>query len=314
MKLFYGEETFLIENKVKKLKSKYSAEQIVFLDENSTISDLVDAISSQNILGLARLILIKNFSLFKTKKLTKQEMKYANELLVALSYNELDEIVFIWETSKFVNNHFTEMLQRNSKLEVIYTEKINNKDLPNEIIRYVASKGNKISYLDAMYLLQKLPDNLALILQEVDKLILLNQPFSKTLIDENLSKYAVNTAFDFVNAIQEWNFQKIINTYKNHLYAGETTIQLLSQISWSFVLANQVYYLLQLQMSTKEVANFLKVNEYRVKIAQKQIQKYGIQKIQKIILNLEQLDRDLKSLNFDGIEIFEHFLINNFAI
>ncbi|WP_426461177.1 DNA polymerase III subunit delta [Mycoplasma hafezii] len=312
MYLIYGEEQFLINQKINKLKSKYNDNQIILLDENYSYDDLLKSLSATNLFNLKQLIIVKGLDLFKLKKLDTKQNKISEILIRTLSNYDDNEVVFVANEKKIADNNFTSQFLKLNNCQILEMQKISKKQLPEQIMQYITSKKGNISYIDLLYLLEKIPDDLGLIIKEVDKLLLVNPNINKTIIDENISHYPIPSAFGFVNSLQKGNFVEIYNAYLNQKQLGETTIQLISQVSWSFVLVYQVACLLNLNMSQKDIADFLKINEYRVKLANIQLNKYGISRVKKIIQNLALVDLETKSSSIDSYLIFEQFLIDNF--
>ncbi|VEU70209.1 DNA polymerase III subunit delta [Mycoplasmopsis glycophila] len=313
MTLIYGAELFLIENKIKKIKQQYKTEDIVSLkNKDLDLNEIINLISSKSILSSSRCIIMYNLDVLNQKKIKKEDEQLLSKFLKILQNEKEDQLIIVHENAKIQENTFTDELFKIPELQVIYTETIDSKILPNEIIKYIQNKGGQISYLDVLFLIEKLPDNLGLIIQEVNKLLLINKKINRASIEEAISDYAIVTNFSLINAIQSGDFHTIYKEYKNKINSGETIIQLVSQISWSLIFAHQIYSLKKLNMSNKEIASFLKVHEYRIKLALDQITKYGIKKIRKIIKNLADLDYKLKSSSLDEVELFEYFLINNF--
>ncbi|WP_036451982.1 DNA polymerase III subunit delta [Mycoplasma buteonis] len=313
MHLLYGDEPFFIRKEISKLKNEYQNKEIINFNDNYSIDELNNEIDATNLFSQPRLFLIYEFPFLKAKKLNKKELLQAETLLKSLANNEMDEFVFIFNEKNFSKNFFTEQFLKLKKLIIKETTKIDKKNLPDQIRNYIELHNGKINYLDVFYLLEKLPDDLTLIIQEIDKLLLLSKNIDKKIIDENITKYPIASAFAFINAVQKGDFYEIYSQYLNQKALGDTVIQLIAQVSWTFVLVNQVYSLQKINFNQKEMAAYLKVNEYRIKLAIDQLNHFGIKKVQKIIKNLAEMDIQLKTLQLDPDVVFEQFLIDNFA-
>lgn len=310
MFLIYGTESFLIKQNVNEIKEKFSENDIIKFEENVDVSELTETISFKSLFSPARLIIVENFNGLNEKINKKDEQKFQS-LISALSNEDINQVVFVHRSDKITKNLFSDFLLSNAKQ--IKCEKIAQKDLTSQVYTYLNENKVKINREDVAYFLSKMPDDLNIIMQECDKLISFKGVISRNFIDKSVSDYILNDPFGISNAIETKNFKFIYSKYREKMKEGDVLPLVIAQISSIFILAHQVYNLKKLNLSAAQISKELNVHEYRVKKAFAFLNKYSIIEIKKILKDLDILDKHLKTFTDQNNEIFESFLIKNFA-
>ncbi|MCU9935889.1 hypothetical protein NWP96_01805 [Mycoplasmopsis cynos] len=121
MKLIYGSEKFFITKNLNKEKAKYLDIDILVFDNNIDLSELLEKISNPPLFSNKKLIVINDFELLTISKFNKKQDKIADEYIKFLSSNILDEIIFVCNFSKLIDNKFTTFLKK--KAEIIESKK-----------------------------------------------------------------------------------------------------------------------------------------------------------------------------------------------
>ncbi|UUM20114.1 MULTISPECIES: DNA polymerase III subunit delta [unclassified Mycoplasma] len=311
MLLIYGEENFFIDQKIEQLKSKYKEQHVIFFNEKYQWNDIFNNLETSSLFSEPRLIIVENFQLFLTKNLNN-EQKFVEEKIINLFDEEqINQLVFLFRKDKLPESKLLKAFEKNNK--VIYCNKIDKKNLPRELTKYIKTRGAEISVSNLMYLIEKLPHNLSLIIQEINKLLLETKNITKETIDKSIGKYILDERFSFSNSFESKNFADIWKNYQQKKFEGNDEISLVSQIANIFILANKVYYLEKLQWDSSRIADFLKVHEFRIKKARAILNKYTKKEISSIIFELAKLDQIFKSTQVNTQIVFESFLIKYFS-
>ncbi|VEU76569.1 DNA polymerase III subunit delta [Mycoplasmopsis columboralis] len=310
MFLIYGDENFFIDEKVKEIKQKYTEENIIVFNDKFEYSQVLDHLYSNSLFAQNKLILIENCDLFLTKKLSSEQKDFLNQLLLQANQPNSNEVVFIIRKLDLAENELTQLLQKNN--QVFKCLQIPKKDLPKQLVNYIKNKGGDITPSNLMYLLEKLPENLTLIMQEINKLLLETRDITKEVIDKSVGQYVLDDSFGLSNAFESNDFNVIWKAYKQKKYEGIDINTLISQMANVFILANKVYHLRNLNWDNAKIASFLKVHEFRIKKASLLLSKYSLTKIENIIEDLLKLDSSFKSSTIDNEAIFESFLVKHF--
>ncbi|UUD36537.1 hypothetical protein NPA08_01750 [Mycoplasmopsis citelli] len=311
MLLIYGEENYFIDKKIEQIKSKYKDENIVVLSNKYELNDIFNNLETNSLFSDPKLIIVENFPLFLLKNLNNEEILVENQILNLINNEQINELIFIFKKDKLPQSQLLEAFVENKK--VIVCNKISKKDLPKELTKYIKTKGGTILLTDLLYLIEKLPDNLTLIIQEINKLMLETKTITKDVIDKSVGQYILDDPYSFSNSIESKDFSKIWKNYQQKKYEGNDSNYLVSQISNIFILAHRVLHLEKLQWDAQKISDFLKVHEFRIKKAKWILNKYTEKEIKNIIIELEKLDRIFKSSQADAQIIFENFLIKYFA-
>ncbi|WAM06760.1 hypothetical protein ONA23_00590 [Mycoplasmopsis cynos] len=182
MKLIYGSEKFFITKNLNKEKAKYLDIDILVFDNNIDLSELLEKISNPPLFSNKKLIVINDFELLTISKFNKKQDKIVNEYIKFLSSNILDEIIFVCNFSKLIDNKFTTFLKK--KAEIIESKKLEKDALIKQLNILAKSHNIKISYINIETFIEKmLTDNLEIIMNEFENLISNYKEISYDLIE-----------------------------------------------------------------------------------------------------------------------------------
>ncbi|QDY87342.1 DNA polymerase III subunit delta [Mycoplasma anserisalpingitidis] len=304
----FGDEPYFIENELNKLKKKFTDSNIYRWDNDNSFEELCEILSSLSLFEQNRLVIIEDFEGLISKKITDEKLHLIADLL---NSNQNDQIIFVTNDSKLAKNVLTNKILNEAK--IIESKKISKKDLPASIFNYIKQKGGTISQADAVVLSEILPDNLSIIISEIDKLLNENKNITSEMFNSSIPKYNLNNIFGFSNSLESYNFSEIWKNYKQQIDEGVEHYTLLMQINSIFSLAHKVYRLKKMDFTTMQMSGYLKIHEFRIKKANSLFNKYGYKKTLKIIKEVAKLE---ERVIYKGAEIekeFETFLIKQFS-
>ncbi|QBF34983.1 DNA polymerase III subunit delta [Mycoplasmopsis phocirhinis] len=316
MYLIYGSEKYFIDEYLASIIKSNPQHEIInfYFNDNNEINHLIDIISANNLFANKRIIVIHDCE-YLEQKIKKETLNSVHNLIDALNSNTQDLIVFvnnnIEQKDKIADNEFSVFLSQKN-ITLLYAKSIQGSELNQQILRLVKQHGGKINNLAVEALLKKIPNDLYLINLELIKLINLNPNISVENINQNVSDIYIEDTFGFSNSFQRDNFNIIWRKYKEKINEGVQINILISQLSQLLILADQIYCYIQANKKLLDVANELKLNEYRVKKVYALLNTMGIKKIHKMIKELAKLDRDIKNGKVDDFIGFENFLLKNF--
>ncbi|MGL5590622.1 MAG: DNA polymerase III subunit delta [Metamycoplasmataceae bacterium] len=304
MYFIYGEELFLIEKEIKKILKANEGAKPMFFDAESSIYDVLNEINTFSIFEDKKIIILKNFNL-----LTKSNSAYDQELINSI-INKNENCILIFAFSdikpKSPSTLFKYLLDNAKVIEV---KKYSNAKLGGIIQKIVQSKGGTILNINAILLSVKLPNDLNLIISEIDKLLLENKEITKDMIKNSIAKYHSNNIFEFINSFQESDASGLFRAYKEKIDNGESIVNLISQLSNALILCSNIYSYKASNMRIEEIADKLKIHIFRVKKANELLNTMGIEKIKKIIQMLSDLDSNIKTGKIDEVIGFEKLLL-----
>ncbi|TNK82928.1 DNA polymerase III subunit delta [Mycoplasmopsis pullorum] len=309
MYLLFGEETYFINQELNNIKNNFSKLNIEDFDNYSNLIEIVNRMSSFSLFSEPKLYIFRDFPIFNDSKAKIEGIDYFLNYLK--EKNDQNEIVFIHNDTTIAKNSFTNFILANFK--VIETKKIKNKDLPKVLVDYVNACGGKLTISDALLLTEILPNDLSIIISEIDKLLLEDKNITIDIINKSVPQYNSDDTFAFSNSIESGDFVLIWSKYKERLHEGDTILQMIGQISRLFCLASKINSFKNLDFTLLQIATYLKIHEFRIKKANNLLMKFGIRKIEEIINTLSNLEYDLKTKGVYDEQAFEVFLIKYFG-
>ncbi|BBA22421.1 DNA polymerase III subunit delta [Mycoplasmopsis bovirhinis] len=311
MKFIFGDEQFFINKNLNQIKSSFTLDQTTILDDNFEFQDLLDLIAINSLFSDKKLIIVKDFELLTTNKYNKTLQKKSDSLIDVLSnFETQNEVVFILNSAKVYNNAFSNFLIENAK--VIECKKIAKKDLISELLILAKERNITFSYSDLTIFLDKMPDNLEIIMNEFNNLTQNYQLINFELIEATVSKYAKNEVFSFLNSIETFNLHKIYEKYLERVSEGEEIISLISQFGNILSDCLNYFYMLQTGLNNIQISEKTKQPLWKIRKIASVLKYLGIKKIKHQIQELGKLDLLSKTTGVNINELFEIFLIKNF--
>lgn len=316
MYLIYGPEKYLAQEFIDKLKKQDLSIDLAnfYWSDESNVKDLIDLISQNSLFGFKRLICIYDCPYWEAK-IAKSESHWANKLAHEIDINTEDTVVFINNSlsakDKIPFNSFTNKMMQ-SNIEFFFANTLSGANLRKQIEVIANNHGAKIDNLAINSLISKLPNDLNLINHELIKLSHLSPTITVENIEKTVSDVYVEDVFGFSNSIDSNDFNLIWRKYKEKTNEGVEIYSLIAQISQLLVLAHQIYCFLTSNQTLNDIANKLKINQFRVKKVYGFLKNTGINKINAMIKSLALIDQEIKFGQTNEVYAFEQFLIKYF--
>lgn len=311
MILIHGKEEYFNSQKLAEIKNKFAQNEIIFFDGKTSLEVILSTLYNASLFGNTQLIICSDLDLLSISKLTKEQQSSIEKFIKYISVHKpVNELVFFLTNQLATKNPLTDFLL--NAANVYESKEITKKNLPLELNDYINKKGGSISSTVLLELIDRLPQNLTIIINEIDKLLLLNPHISWENIDKSVGQYLLGDTFAFANAIQNQNFSLMWKTFKQRIYEGSDVHSLIGQVGQIFILGHQIYSLQKLNYNLNDISNILNVHEFRIKKISQMMTNYSLKEIQKIIKNLKDLDQKLRESMVDPILTFELFLLLNF--
>lgn len=312
--LFYGEETYLLEETVKNIKKSFKEliEGINFIKiDESNINQLIFNIETPCFGFDKKLIIVKYSGLLKKEK--KKKNSYVTDLIDKIA-NYLESnidmiksnntIIFIEESVD--KNKLYKTIEKYGKVINFEVEKLPS--LINRIKAISLAYKVEISNENAKYLVECCGLSLQGIINELRKLIEyvgINGVIQKSDIDELTIKQIDSVIFDLTDNLGKKDIKKAIEVFNNLIYKKEPVQKILITLYNHF---KKLYYVKIAEinnMNILEVLN-LKANQTFLVSKYKAQSKYFKQvELRKILQELIDLDYNYKNGLIDlniGIE------------
>lgn len=296
--LFYGENTFLIKEKVDKWIERFSNQfgdlNISFLEgANLTFENYLIAISSMPFLGAKRLIVIKNFLLN-----CKEELIRKNILLSLKKIPETSVVLFVEQGIPDMRTSlFKALNEPNSsyKLDSITPYKLGAwiqdraKEEGVEIDPEARTKLSVFVGVDLWRMKNEIK-KLALFARSQERNIILPNDIEAMVQAENSTN-----VFQFVDSAARGDSKKALESLKNLTDAGEDEFYIFSMIVYQFRNLFSIFELRSVGLTDQNIAKEAKLHPFVVSKSKSLLGFYSREKLKKIYLWLFQTDRQIKS-------------------
>lgn len=301
MKLFFGEESYLINQEVSKVKKTLDVLPTIFSEEDSLDSILLD-LTTVSMFFEKKLVIIKNHSCLTNVNEAKRLSSEIENLVDGM------EIIFVLEEVKLPKNPLMDLIQ--SKGEIKELKKLSENNVVSTIKEIVASKGGSITNGAAIRLANKVPADLRIIVNEIEKLLMQTSSISDDVIEVSIGEYVKDDAFALANALSTNDAHAILSAYKERINADQEVGQIIGQISSVLSLSLQVDALRKQGLTNQDISDKTKIHIFRIKKASDLIAKASIEKIKTLIVKLAQLDADIKTGKVEEKLGLDNFMLN----
>ncbi|MBS4173599.1 DNA polymerase III subunit delta [Bacillus sp. FJAT-49736] len=313
--LLYGTESFLInETKQKLLKNMLTDEELDFnfasydLEEVSVDIAIEDA-ETLPFMGERRLIFLHN-PFFLTSEKVKSKVEHDIQKVEAYINEPVpySTIVFVAPYEKLdERKKITKQLKRTA--EVLEAKKLSEPEIKGWI-RHRA-EANKVEIDDdAVELLMTLSGtNLMMLATEVDKLSLYSeQCIDKHTVEILASKSLEQNIFSLVDKVINRKIEEALRIYYDLLKQNEEPIKILAVLANQFRLLYQTKELTRRGYGQQQVAQFLKIHPFRIKLAAGQAKMFTEEELNKIMMWIAESDYQMKSSGLSKEMIIEMLL------
>ncbi len=290
----------------KKIEDNGVVEKIVYNCNEVPLSEILEDANTFPMWSDYKLIVLNNANFLNAKGISEDFENDYDELVQFLnSKSSFSILVFI-----------TDELDNRKKLvksvKDVCTEfdlgKVEDSKIEQVIKSKLSKEGKIISDSLAKDICHKLNYDLALIYQETDKLLLVNEEeITKEQVNLLISKTLESNIFELTNAIVDRNVKKAYEVYEDLINLKEDPIKLIA------VIANQIRLLVQVKgyasigYSVKDIASKLRVHPYRCELAVASARNFKTDDLSQFLIKLAEIDYNVKSGKLDknmGLELF----------
>ncbi|OQC11267.1 MAG: DNA polymerase III subunit delta [Tenericutes bacterium ADurb.Bin087] len=312
--LFAANEYALVEKVIRKtvdtLLPERNAFNYVRYDMRETLfSEIMEEALSYSFDSSVRVIIIDHASVLTTsneKSINKDIPDEQIDLLSRLS--EDTHLIFVARSSQINTKHkIIKFIENNGKITV--EKDIDKNDWQRFVRAYFAKENLPIDDAAAEELLSRVT-NLGAFLQEAEKLAIYGERVTLPLVEELVTPLLEENSFALVNAFISGDKAKTIKIYQDFKVQNQEPVAFIAQVGNQFRTYAHIYICHEGGMTNDEIASFLKIHPYRVKLAMDQRRRTSLEEVFNILLALADLDYKIKSGQIDRFYGFEMFLLN----
>ncbi|HHX16375.1 MAG TPA: DNA polymerase III subunit delta [Mollicutes bacterium] len=305
---FYGDESFLIDEEIKKIIEKHPNSEVIKYDlEESSLNLLLEDALSLSLFNEHKIIIGSNAN-FLSASDTKGKVNQNVEDLLKYIDNPNDTSTIIFTLSTNIDKRKKIVKQLLSKSIV---KECNKLTVDNAVLfaKDIFSKANfQVGYSALNKLVHKTGNNLYLLNSECNKLMIYKNEEKKIElddVDQMVERYDIDNLFALTDAVVKKDINEALSLYQELLKRNEEPIKIIVIIANQFRLIFQVKRLKSKGLSDSEIASELAVHPYRVKLAKET--NLSEKELLKYLTTLADLDEQIKTgkINKDvGLELF----------
>lgn len=301
---FYGQEEFLIEREIKKLKEELLDVSFISMAykvfDNPSFNELIECLQAVPLMfgSTLSLIYIDKYVIGNKLTLDDKQIAVVDNALSTLS--DSVNIIFICKSPRDENKKpdsrkkLFKTLSKYSQVREFVQYKSYDKQLPGVIIGLAKEKGLTVSSDTVSFIVDQLGTNLTLIDSELEKLKIALHP-NKTITKDGIKQYCSSSEDVFILAdlIIAGNKNEILKQY-NLLTEKRHPLEIFSVLQSNF----QRFIFIknyEKKMSAKEISLKLKLHEYIVMKTQEKLKNTSLDKLINIRENLINAEYKLKT-------------------
>lgn len=313
----YGEESYLIEETIKRLKQALNqheeTEMTIFDLEESPVDYVLDEADTFPFLSEKKLIIAKNASFLKAADRDKEKIDHDLKRLEHWLSNPPDFsiTVFVAPYEKLdERKKITKKMKEQSVM--LHAESLSVNDLGVWIRTEFESYGKSIGDEAVDKLVEMVGPNMMQLQSEIEKISLYLGDESTVhvqLVEDLVAKTLEHDAFKMLNAYLARNHKEAIEIYHDLLRQKEEPIMLVGLLASNIRTMNNVFYLQKKGYGGPQIAKILKIHPYRVKLMLEQRNRPSEKRLLKALNQLAEIDLQLKSMSGNRERFLEMFLM-----
>jgi len=303
--VLYGTQDFLIKKEKEKILSSYNLEKInvsIYDLENDSLVDIINDASTMSLFAEKKAIIITNSYIFTgstAKHKIEQNIALLEEYLNNININTI--LIFIVNNEK-LDSRKKIVTQIKKVAKVLEFNQVDTRKIVSELL--------KEYQINIDYLIDRVGDNLMLLVSEIEKIKLYKDNekiISKEDIDLLINKNIEIDLFKLIDAIINNDKETSISIYNEMLKINEEPIAIIVTLANQIRIIYQVLELNKLGHTEHDIATILNIHPYRVKKAFEKKRLFDSETLLKYLYELGELDLKIKSGLIDkeiGLELF----------
>lgn len=307
--LIYGNSYRLIDAELQKILNNRKYENIDF--ESVSFDEVLEDISYESMFNDEKILVIRNFdSILSSKKENEKKIDKLVEYLLNAP-NENITLIFISGEKLSTKGVGKSIL---SFLKVIETPIITKPyELDKLLGPYIRKEGYNITDKALSNFSVKCISNYDLAINEFEKLKTMkpdNNSITERDVEEFVSNYNMNDIFGFKDAVLNRNISLALEMLEDLENSKMEIVPLVVMIAKEYQTLYNVKILSNKKMTNDQISQELnKMHPYRVKVLREMSSKYTEEEIEKLILELCNIDLRLVSEDNLGFDELRKFLL-----
>ena len=312
--LIYGEEPFLLENKLNNLKKKYNVSEedfnyIVYDLEESSLSNIIEDCLTPPFLTETKMVVCKNPNFLTTKKTLEDSKKDLDLLEDYLIHSSKETILVLYLEGK-IDEKKKRVKEVAYKMQLVCVENLDDHELFKITHKSFIQRNTEIDDDAFDLLMLRSGHDLQALSNEVEKLSLYSNHITLSDVDLLVARPIEEDVFSITKALLNKDTSKCLSIY-NDLIKSEEPVKLIALIASSLRSIYQVKFLDRKGYNDDEIASMLSFkSKYRLKYLRQDGKQYDINDLLYLMNELSHLDINIKTGKVqDRYKALELFLI-----
>lgn len=309
--LFYGTESFLLEQELKNLQEKEQIEAINLNKydlEATSLEDVLEDAETISLFSDKKMILVENAYIF-TGTTNKKLLEQPTELLEDYANHPNPATILVFTIMKEKLDERKKIVKLLKKVGMV--KELNQAtDLRKFVINLL--KPYQMDPATVKIFLERVGSNLSILVQEIEKLKLYKGEDKQIAVDDIYLLTSKNIDTDIFNLIENivtHNLEQAMESYFEMMRLGEEPIKIIIMLANQFRLIYQAKVLSKKGYSEKNIADELEIHPYRIKLALQKGRIFQEDFLLKCLQKLADLDADIKHGRIEKELGFELFLL-----
>jgi len=294
--LFLGEEDFLKEEELKKLKSKYldiatrDLNYNVFYarEKDFKLKEMLDVLNTASFMSPKRFVILKD-----ADGLSDSDKE---SVLFYLNNPKESSIFVIDSRAGKIKEGF--ILEASKLAKLVRAFRLTDSEINMRISKLIRSAGKKISVEAINLIKENLPNDLRVLSSSVDNLILYTgkrAEITKQDVEKVIYVAPLKTSFDLLDAIEKKDAKKALNIFTSiQKYKKREMELLLGLLSWQFRMLLRVKELLKIK-TKPEIQRELGLFNAKFDQMARYAARFKRQEIIKLLGEILKADNDIKT-------------------
>ena len=303
--LLYGEERYLLENKIKRIKKEFGeiVQGINYIQiDETTVDNIISDIETPAFGYKKKMILAKNTSLFKKEKKTTKKEEKVKPIIDKLAQsideniqeiNQIVDLIFVEEETE--KNSLYKSIEKNG--EIIEFKELKLPDLVNNIKKICNAYTVNIDEQTTKYFIECCGTNMQELINEIRKLIEYvgeNGKITKKEIDILSTKQMQAIIFDLTDSLGKKDIKQSIQVLKDLIVSKEPIQKILITLYNHF---KKLYIVKIAEKCNEDLAMAMKLKPTQMFLVTKykqQAKYFSEEELNKILKELVELDKNYK--------------------
>ncbi len=315
--LFYGNETYLMDNEITKIiKMKLHENDrelnVIHFDLMSvSIDDVIREATTPSFLAEHKVIVANNAWFFTGQKPTKsidQNMDELGELLE----KQVDFSTIIFKVNSEKLDERKKIVKKIKKLgRVKAFSTLSGKQLSDWVMDKAKREKVLISDGAVQLLIQTIGQNLQLLSQEIAKMSLYveeNGMINEQVVLELTTRTMEQNIFALIDKMANLAFGEALQMLYDLLKNKEEPIKIVALLARQFRIMLYAKELHRIGYSAKQIATQLGVHPYTIQLSLKQAGRFNEKQLKDILKKIAEMDQDIKTGKMDKVLSLEMFV------